>query len=492
MPLSLSRLSEGLACVASVAGIWVGAAALTQYVFVDEGVATPTLLTTINSIEFPVILLPLSFLRERGCSSSRGSRCVRMLAARPSDWRAAARAAALVCPLWVLAQGSYNASLQGTTVSSSTVLSSTSCVFTFALATWCLRQPTTRLTAGGVLFTVAGATLVGWADEAEPGDSDSAAGTRHAWWGDALAVASAVGYALYSNAIKAFVPEEVTMIEGAPFVTSAAHDPPHGVMLPTKVVVVANAGDGDDDALRETRHRYRGDDEESYDDDETPSLLKRTIAAPEIVQAGAEEGERDALLTAPSFTASCAATATTAAAATTTAAAATTTTAAASPSPPPSISTPVFFGFLGLFTTCALAPLVALFHFTGVEDVSSAWGHPSRGTLLILVLTKGLLDNVASDLLWARAIQLTNPTLAAVGLSLTIPLALASDFFLRGTIPSGAMSCGAAIVAIGFILCALGARGSTSDAATLVDDHPVDDGHNGTLVGGDDSEGNKC
>jgi hypothetical protein len=40
-------------------------------------------------------------------------------------------------------------------------------------------------------------------------------------------------------------------------------------------------------------------------------------------------------------------------------------------------------------------------------------------------LLKGLLDNVLSDLLWARAVTLTSPAFAAVGLALTLPPAVA-------------------------------------------------------------------
>ena len=36
---------------------------------------------------------------------------------------------------------------------------------------------------------------------------------------------------------------------------------------------------------------------------------------------------------------------------------------------------------------------------------------------------KGLFDNVLSDYLWARAVLLTSPTVASVGLSMQIPMA---------------------------------------------------------------------
>ena len=41
------------------------------------------------------------------------------------------------------------------------------------------------------------------------------------------------------------------------------------------------------------------------------------------------------------------------------------------------------------------------------------------------------MNNVLSDYLWARAVVLTTPTVATVGLSLTIPLAFISDLFVK-------------------------------------------------------------
>ncbi|KAL3927141.1 MAG: hypothetical protein SGPRY_002963, partial [Prymnesium sp.] len=47
-----------------------------------------------------------------------------------------------------------------------------------------------------------------------------------------------------------------------------------------------------------------------------------------------------------------------------------------------------------------------------------------------LLLSKGLFDNVLSEYLWAHAVLLTSPSVATVGLSLTVPLAMLSDAIL--------------------------------------------------------------
>lgn len=66
----------------------------------------------------------------------------RTLGAKPSrpapdpaaSWRQTAHAAAFVCPIWFMAQLTFNASLSYTSVTSNTILSSTASLYTFAFA----------------------------------------------------------------------------------------------------------------------------------------------------------------------------------------------------------------------------------------------------------------------------------------------------------------------------------------------------------------------
>jgi len=86
------------------------------------------------------------------------------------------------------------------------------------------------------------------------------------------------------------------------------------------------------------------------------------------------------------------------------------------------ISFQLAFGYLGLFNAVALLPVLLLlifFHPSSVAGFSwKAFG---------LVVLNGLADNVLSDYFWARAVVLTSPTVATVGLSLTVPLAFITD-----------------------------------------------------------------
>ena len=53
------------------------------------------------------------------------------------------------------------------------------------------------------------------------------------------------------------------------------------------------------------------------------------------------------------------------------------------------------------------------------------------GKIFGFLVLSGLSDNVLSDYLWARSVVLTSPTVATIGMSVTIPLAMLSDFLLN-------------------------------------------------------------
>eukprot|EP00963_Diacronema_lutheri_P002894 scaffold227_cov394-Pavlova_lutheri.AAC.2 len=86
------------------------------------------------------------------------------------------------------------------------------------------------------------------------------------------------------------------------------------------------------------------------------------------------------------------------------------------------VSMTFFFGCVGLFNLTFFLPVVlvySLYHPEFFYITSSDFG---------LCLIKGLFDNVLSDYLWARAVLLLGPTLATVGLSLEVPMAIVAEF----------------------------------------------------------------
>ena len=74
-----------------------------------------------------------------------------------------------------------------------------------------------------------------------------------------------------------------------------------------------------------------------------------------------------------------------------------------------------------------------------------------------LVVAKGLVDNVLSDYLWARAVLLTSPTTASVGLSMQIPMAAIAEValghanWLKNASSASAMFVGCGLVVGGFL-----------------------------------------
>ena len=115
-----------------------------------------------------------------------------------------------------------------------------------------------------------------------------------------------------------------------------------------------------------------------------------------------------------------------------------------------SVSLSLFFGYMGLSNMLLLWPLVLAFSAARLEPLGAV-----TPEIMGWLVVKGLCDNVLSDYLWARAVVLTSPTVATVGLGLTVPLAIVADA-LAGKLARGASLAyqivGAAMVVVGFVL----------------------------------------
>ena len=68
------------------------------------------------------------------------------------------------------------------------------------------------------------------------------------------------------------------------------------------------------------------------------------------------------------------------------------------------------------------------------------------------LIMNGICNSVLSDYLWARAVILTSATVATIGMSFTIPLAIISDYFIQHKAPTLFSVFGALFVVIGFML----------------------------------------
>lgn len=126
-----------------------------------------------------------------------------------------------------------------------------------------------------------------------------------------------------------------------------------------------------------------------------------------------------------------------------------------------------FLGFIGLYNMVALSP-IALWQSIRTAAISAL--------VLASLIVKGLLDNVLSDYLWARAVVLTSATVASVGLGLTIPLAFLSDVIMgRPNIFDASSILGALSVLFGFVLVNVGQKRVDGDNEIETVVHAVDD-----------------
>jgi solute carrier family 35 protein F5 len=85
---------------------------------------------------------------------------------------------------------------------------------------------------------------------------------------------------------------------------------------------------------------------------------------------------------------------------------------------------PTLFGMIGLVCAVAVLPLFPLLHFGGVERFELP---PSQSAAFALVLNAAT-STVLPDMLLARAVMMTSPLVATLGLSLMIPLSVMADY----------------------------------------------------------------
>ncbi|KAI4319328.1 hypothetical protein MLD38_032936 [Melastoma candidum] len=103
-----------------------------------------------------------------------------------------------------------------------------------------------------------------------------------------------------------------------------------------------------------------------------------------------------------------------------------------------------FLGYLGLFNLLIFLPVALVLDFTKLEPFDNlTWQQFG------LIVGKGLLDNVLSDFLWAKAVLLTTTTVATAGLTIQVPLAAVIDT-ITGNAPHLLDYLGAVAVMIGF------------------------------------------
>ncbi|KJA29129.1 hypothetical protein HYPSUDRAFT_32483 [Hypholoma sublateritium FD-334 SS-4] len=109
----------------------------------------------------------------------------------------------------------------------------------------------------------------------------------------------------------------------------------------------------------------------------------------------------------------------------------------------------LFFGFVGLFNILVCWPIGIILHLTGVELFE--W--PSSRKIISAVLIN-MAITLSSDYLYVLAMLKTTPLVVTIGLSLTIPVAVAGDFVkhrpTEAVVIGGALLVLLSFVAVGF------------------------------------------
>lgn len=79
-----------------------------------------------------------------------------------------------------------------------------------------------------------------------------------------------------------------------------------------------------------------------------------------------------------------------------------------------------FLGYIGVWCTTLLWPIVIALYLAGVELHGASMTH---GSIWLMIALNALLC-ATSDLIWAKAVLMTSSLLSTISLSLTIPYSL--------------------------------------------------------------------
>lgn len=114
------------------------------------------------------------------------------------------------------------------------------------------------------------------------------------------------------------------------------------------------------------------------------------------------------------------------------------------------ISMQLLLGYIGLINAIVLLPALLILFFLRMANVQAI-----TGEVVGFVALNGFCDTVIADYFWARAVILTSPTVATIGMSITIPFAVVTDYCINGIEVTWISILGAFLVLVGFVLVSL-------------------------------------
>lgn len=195
------RWAAGILCIFLVAVIWTLATVLKQVVFQDLDFDEPLILTFVCNACY-VVYLPLYPLQQR-LKARHEIIDAAAAAIKAEEVRRAIRVGFFITPVWFFSQWSYSLGVSLTSVTSSTVISTTSCVWTLLASVMFLGELLSTPKIVGVGFCMAGnvATLFG---------NDRQGGQEGHLQGDLLCLVSAMLYATYTTVLKRYTDESTS------------------------------------------------------------------------------------------------------------------------------------------------------------------------------------------------------------------------------------------------------------------------------------------
>ncbi|KAK4712178.1 hypothetical protein R3W88_006691 [Solanum pinnatisectum] len=188
----------GLVYIITVASVWIAASFVVQS-DVDAGVS-PFLVT------YSAILYSIKgdYSLDDNAETSKlvvADGCEQII---DQNVNMVAKVSLLICPFWFLAQLTFNLSLKYTTVTSNTILSSSSSLFTFLVSLVFLGEVFTWVKLFSVLLCMGGTIIVSLGDL----KSGSRKVASHPVLGDILSLVSTAMYAVYITLICKKLPDD--------------------------------------------------------------------------------------------------------------------------------------------------------------------------------------------------------------------------------------------------------------------------------------------
>eukprot|EP00033_Pygsuia_biforma_P006697 GCRY01007543.1.p1 GENE.GCRY01007543.1~~GCRY01007543.1.p1 ORF type:complete len:371 (+),score=43.98 GCRY01007543.1:204-1316(+) len=203
-----ARRGLGIFLIFTVVFLWVASSTLIQYILVDSSYHKPIFLTYYNTSLFSLYLFGFFFLKKwrvlfsnflsslgktnesrLTINSCESQPLLRESKTDQTDFKHLILIALGFCPLWFLANVSFNLSLGLTSVASNTVLSSTSSIFTLIVGVCARQEQFSVYKLFSIVLTFGGTVLIALTDRSAEG--------ANTLMGDVWALLGALFYGFY-------------------------------------------------------------------------------------------------------------------------------------------------------------------------------------------------------------------------------------------------------------------------------------------------------